>query len=74
MHCTESVVNLVQMQIAWRGHIARARKQYLWKVRQGIIADESARILQKVMMAPRWHGKEDGGGGGSDDAEMIIVA
>jgi hypothetical protein len=38
----------VMLQLAWRGHAARARKQHLWKVRKGIIADESARIIQKV--------------------------
>ena len=63
MHFAESVVSLMLMQIAWRGHIARARKHYLWRVRRGIIADESARILQKVMMAARWHGQKDAGDG-----------
>jgi hypothetical protein len=36
------------LQMAWRAHVAREKKAYLWKERKGIIADESARIVQKV--------------------------
>ncbi len=38
------------VQCAWRGHVARKRRTYLWKERKGIIADENARILQKVII------------------------
>ena len=38
------------LQCCWRCRCARQRRQYLWKVREGIIADESARIVQKVAL------------------------